>query len=267
MDQKQRRLWLIRTLIAERKDIDKVVIPTDTAEQKQMLRALFNTRKPGPVSEEFLKIQDEYLQTALAEKKITDVDDLTPAEPGIYLWQGDITTLRCGAIVNAANSGLTGCYIPGHACIDNTIHTYAGVQLRYLCAQIMEEQGIEEPAGRAKLTPAFNLPADYVIHTVGPMINCPLTSEHFGLLESCYRSCLNLAGLAGIKSIAFCCISTGLFAFPNDEAAEIAVQTVRQFRAEPGHDIKVVFNVFKNIDLEIYRKLLGKHPKTEQPSA
>lgn len=257
MDQEQRRIWLIRKLLEEQNAVETAAIPENEVKQKQLLRGLFNVRKPGPVTEEFLKIQDEYLQTELAEKGITDIADLTPVEDGICLWQGDITTLRCGAIVNAANSGLTGCYVPGHNCIDNAIHTYAGVQLRNLCAEIMKEQGFEEPVGKAKLTPAFNLPARYVIHTVGPNIIGPVQKEHLEQLESCYRSCLSIAGNAGVDSIAFCCIATGLFSFPNEIAAEIAVQTVREYRSEPGHDIKVVFNVFKDKDLAIYRKLLG----------
>ena len=158
--------------------------------------------------------------------------------------------------LNAANSGMTGCYQPCHSCIDNCIHTYAGVLLRLKCAEIMGQQGYEEPTGQAKITSAYNLPCDYVIHTVGPIVRGELTREHCALLESCYRSCLKLADENGVGSIAFCCISTGVFMFPNDKAAEIAVDTVRKYKTETGSKIEVVFNVFKECDEAIYRKLL-----------
>ena len=190
-------------------------------------------------------------------KGITDIRELKPVEEGIYLWQGDITTLRCDAIVNAANSGMTGCYQPCHNCIDNCIHTYAGIQLRNACAEIMEKQGYEEPTGRAKITPAFNLPCKYVLHTVGPIVQGHLTKRHEELLASCYRSCLELADENDVKSVAFCCISTGVFMFPNERAAEIAVQIVRDYRREKNSGIEVIFNVWKDVDYEIYRELLG----------
>ena len=256
MDQNERRLYLIRALLAERDDVGEIAIPADEADQKRLLRALFNIRLPGPISEEFLSIQDEYLQTATAEKGITDAAELIPVAEGLYLWQGDITTLRCGAIVNAANSGMTGCYQPCHNCIDNIIHTYAGIQLRNACAELMAEQGFEEPTGRAKITPGFNLPARRVLHTVGPIVDGPLTDTHRQLLASCYRSCLDLAEANAVESIAFCCISTGLFRFPNREAAEIALETVRQWRRQTGSRMNVIFNVYKDEDLEIYRSLL-----------
>jgi O-acetyl-ADP-ribose deacetylase (regulator of RNase III) len=212
---------------------------------------------PGRIGDEFLRIQDEYLQEELRQKGVTGLKELTPMEPGIYLWQGDITTLACDAIVNAANSGMTGCYQPCHNCIDNCIHTYAGIQLRSACAEIMEKQGYEEPTGQAKITPAFNLPSRYVIHTVGPIVQGRLTERHEEQLASCYRSCLQLAEENGCKSIAFCCISTGVFGFPQRRAAEIAVETVRTYRATNHSNIEVIFNVFQNRDDEIYRDLLG----------
>ena len=175
----------------------------------------------------------------------------------LYLWRGDITTLRVGAIVNAANSGMTGCWQSNHACIDNCIHTFAGVQLRQECDEIMRQQGYEEPTGQAKITGAYNLPSDYVIHTVGPIISGELTRQHCELLASCYRSCLDIAQANNIKSIAFCCISTGVFHFPNERAAEIAVDTVRMWLAEHNCDIKVVFNVFGQNDEAIYRRVLN----------
>lgn len=256
MNQDQRRRYLIEELLWERPSCRRQEIPADSDRQKVLLRALMNVRRPGNVSPEFLRVQDEYLREELSEKQITRLADLTPVGEGLYLWRGDITTLACGAIVNAANSGMTGCYQPCHSCIDNCIHTYAGVLLRLKCAEIMGQQGYEEPTGQAKITSAYNLPCDYVIHTVGPIVQGKLTQEHCALLESCYRSCLELADENGVGSIAFCCISTGVFMFPNDKAAEIAVGTVQKYKAETGSKIEVVFNVFKECDEAIYRKLL-----------
>ncbi len=253
MTQMERRIFLIRALLQEEARYRDLSVPADETEQKNLLRSLMNVRPPRPVSDDFLEIQDEYLREETAGKGITDIADLTPEEPGIYLWQGDITTLKCGAVVNAANSGMTGCYVPCHRCIDNCIHTYAGVQLRLACAEIMKRQGHEEETGQAKLTPAYDLPCDYVLHTVGPIIYGSVTDKERELLTSCYRSCLELARQNGIGSVAFCCISTGEFHFPNRLAAEIAVQTVRKYRG----DIEVVFNVFKDADYAIYKELLG----------
>ncbi len=257
MEQAEKRKYLIKTLLAEQPRYKDMEIPEETGEQKRLLRSLFNVRMPGKIGEDFLQLQDEYLQEATKEKGITDLNDLQPIQDGIYLWQGDITTLRCDAIVNAANSGMTGCYQPCHNCIDNCIHTYAGIQLRNACADIMEMQGYEEPTGQAKITPGYNLPCKYVLHTVGPIVQGQLTKEHEELLASCYSSCLELADKNGVKSIAFCCISTGVFMFPNERAAEIAVQTVRDYRTETNSSIEVIFNVWKDIDYEIYRQLLG----------
>ena len=253
MTQTERRTFLIQKLIDEQSRYQDLQIPVDEAEQKTLLRSLMNVRPPHPMGEDFLTVQDAYLQEETARKGITDIAGLTPVEPGIYLWQGDITTLKCGAVVNAANSGMTGCYVPCHGCIDNAIHTYAGVQLRLACAELMEKQGHEEPTGQAKLTPAYNLPCDYVLHTVGPIIYGHVTQRDRELLASCYRSCLELAHQNGIGSVAFCCISTGEFHFPNEEAAEIAVKTAKQYRG----DTEVIFNVFKDVDDQIYRELLG----------
>ena len=259
MNQDERQLFLIQNLLDEQSGYEDISIPQDKSEQKRLLRSLFNVRSPFQISEEFLKIQDQYLQTETAAKGITDLADLSPIWDGIYLWQGDITTLRCDAIVNAANSGMTGCYAPCHGCIDNCIHTYAGIQLRLECDRIMKIQGHKEETGTAKITPAYNLPCQYVIHTVGPIISGPLTDSHKALLASCYRSCLELAEKNGVKSIAFCCISTGEFHFPNDKAAEIAVQTVKNYQEQTGSNMEVIFNVFKDIDYEIYRELLAKN--------
>ena len=182
MEQAEKRKYLIKTLLAEQPRYKDMEIPEETGEQKRLLRSLFNVRMPGEIGEDFLQLQDEYLQEATKEKGITDLNDLQPIQDGIYLWQGDITTLRCDAIVNAANSGMTGCYQPCHNCIDNCIHTYAGIQLRNACADIMEMQGYEEPTGQAKITPGYNLPCKYVLHTVGPIVQGQLTKEHEELL-------------------------------------------------------------------------------------
>ena len=256
MNQSERRSFLINSLLKERPEYRSMGVPADADSQRQLLRGLMNVRAPGAADSEFLRVQDEYLSREIGEKGVISVEDLKPVHGDLYLWQGDITTLKCGAIVNAANSGMTGCYVPCHACIDNCIHTFAGVQLRLECAQIMEKQGHEEPTGQAKITKAYNLPCDYVLHTVGPIIEESVTPEDERLLASCYRACLELAEKNNVKSIAFCCISTGVFRFPNQRAAEIAVETVERYKRESGSGIKVIFNVFKDTDREIYRRLL-----------
>ena len=256
MNQSEKRLFLIQSLLKECPEYRDMGIPADTNSQRQLLRGLMNIRAPRRTDRAFLKTQDEYLQGETAAKGITDIAGLTPIQPGLYLWQGDITTLRCDAIVNAANSGMTGCYIPNHRCIDNAIHTYAGVELRLACAELMEQQGYPEPTGQAKITPAFNLPCRYVLHTVGPIISGRVTKEDKELLASCYRSCLELVAENGLENVAFCCISTGEFRFPNDLAAEIAVETVKEFLKKQTSVKKVIFNVFKDLDKTIYEKLL-----------
>ena len=259
MNQSKKRLFLIQSLLNERPSCQKQIIPADTERQQIVLRGLMNVRRAYPRGAEFLQGQDEYLQGETAVKGVTDIADLSPIQPGLYLWQGDITTLRCDAIVNAANSGMTGCYIPNHRCIDNAIHTYAGVELRLACEALMEAQGYPEPTGRAKITPAYNLPCKYVLHTVGPIVSGQVTEEDKQLLASCYRSCLELAAEKGLESVAFCCISTGEFHFPNGLAAEIAVRTVKEFLSKQICIKKVIFNVFKDIDKQIYQRLLGEN--------
>lgn len=253
MAQTERRKYLIKFLLSERQE--KTEIPQDEYSQKRLLRSLFNIRMPRAVSDEFLRIQDEYLREENRRKGITDIADLVPVQKDIYIWQGDITTLKCDAIVNAANSQMLGCFNPCHGCIDNAIHTYAGVQLRNTCYELMKAQGYDEPTGQAKITPAYNLPCKYVIHTVGPIVSGYLTEDDCELLKSCYLSCLNEAVKNNLKSIAFCCISTGVFGFPKKEAAEIAVNTVKEYQKE--HEIEVIFNVFKDSDKQIYRELLS----------
>lgn len=254
MKQTERRVYLIEYLLAERGE--RIEIPNDAYNQKRLLRSLFNIRMPKETSEDFLQIQDVYLQEENRRKGITDIADLQSVQDDIYLWQGDITTLRCDAIVNAANSQMLGCFRPCHGCIDNAIHTFAGVQLRRNCNEIMQKQGHNEPTGQAKITPAYNLPCKYVLHTVGPIVSGRLTEEHCELLKSCYLSCLKLAEKNSCKSIAFCCISTGVFGFPQREAAQIAVDTVKRYKEENHSDIKVIFNVFKDDDYAIYNEIL-----------
>lgn len=257
MTQEKSREYLINRLLGELPEYRTMRIPADTDGQRKLLRSLMNVRMPGDMDGEFLRIQDEYLQQVNRDKGIVTLADLKETEPDLYVWKGDITRLQAGAIVNAANSGMTGCYRPCHNCIDNCIHTYAGIQLRNYCNNMMRKQGYEEPTGQAKITPAFNLPCDYVIHTVGPIVQGRLTEKHEELLKSCYRSCLELAEENRIESIAFCCISTGVFLFPNRRAAELAVQTVKQYKERTNSKIKVIFNVFKDKDEQIYEQLLG----------
>ena len=227
--QEQRADFLIRWLLNEREEYENLEIPVSSAEKRRLLRSLINVRPPIPASSEFLTVQDAYLQERLAERGVTRIEDLSPVRPGIYLWQGDITTLAADAIVNAANSQMLGCFVPCHGCIDNAIHTYAGVQLRTECASIMAGQEAE-PTGSAKITKAYNLPCRYVLHTVGPIIYGSVTETDRKLLADCYRSCLELASAYGLRSVAFCCISTGEFHFPNRLAAEIAIKTVGEWQ-------------------------------------
>lgn len=254
--QGQRLDFLIRCLLNENEEYKNREIPAGQPDKRRLLRSQMNVRPPVPASEEFLKVQDAYLQERLAERGVTEPENLTPVQPGIYLWQGDITTLAADAIVNAANSRMLGCFVPCHGCIDNAIHTYAGIQLRMECARIMAGQRKEEATGKAKITKAYNLPCRYVLHTVGPIIYGTVTKTDCELLAGCYRSCLKLAAAYGLKSVAFCCISTGEFHFPNELAAEIAIQTVRTWQQQNSNRIEVIFNVFKDSDYEIYKRLL-----------
>lgn len=254
--QGQRLDFLIRCLLNENEEYKNREIPAGQRDKRRLLRSLMNVRPPVPASEEFLKVQDAYLQERLAERGVTEPENLTPVQPGIYLWQGDITTLAADAIVNAANSRMLGCFVPCHGCIDNAIHTYAGTQLRMECARIMAGQRKEEATGKAKITKAYNLPCRYVLHTVGPIIYGTVTKTDCELLAGCYRSCLELAASYGLQSVAFCCISTGEFHFPNELAAEITIQTVRTWQQQNSNRIEVIFNVFKDSDYEIYKRLL-----------
>lgn len=250
----QEIVFLIEYLLREMGEC--VPIPEGEDERFRLFRSLVNIRPPKGASDEFLRVQDMFLKEQISRKGITDYRDIVPIEKGIRLWQGDITTLRCGAVVNAANSQMLGCFSPCHGCIDNAIHTFAGVQLRSECALIMERQGAAEPVGGAKMTYAYNLPCDRVIHTVGPAVSGRLTDVHCRQLESCYVSCLERAAENNVASLAFCCISTGVFGFPKAEAAEIAVNTVRKYR--DIYNIEVIFNVYSDEDMRIYKGLLGQ---------
>ena len=254
MTQTERLNYLITYLINEQQA--DIQIPQNISDKKRLLRSIMNIRPPINADDDFIKIQNEYLQLEIAEMGVTNAAALPFIQERICLWQGDITTLKCGAIVNAANSRMLGCFVPCHKCIDNAIHTYSGVQLRAECEQIMQKQGYDEPTGQAKITKAYNLPCDYIIHTVGPIVSGKLTKTDCELLTFCYKSCLETAERNNIKSIAFCCISTGEFHFPNDKAADIAVKTVKEYLKNSDIE-RVIFNVFKDKDKAIYAKLLG----------
>lgn len=239
--------------------------PRNDAAQRRLLRSLMNVRPPMPLRQDFLAVQDALLSAEREEKGMVDAAALpaTAAHPQIALWQGDITRLAADAIVDADNSSLLGCFAPCHGCIDNAIHSAAGLQMRQECARIMAAQGHPEPTGRAKLTPGYNLPARYVLHTVGPIVHGELTARHRRELADCYRACLALASENGFRTVAFCCISTGEFRFPNREAAEIAVKTVTEFLQAGTTIQRVIFNVFKDTDAAVYRRLLGPDKPAE----
>ncbi len=248
---------MIQALLREQPKYANLDMPAGEQEQKNLLRSLFNIRMPMPAGSDFLEVQDSYLREEAVRKGIVELTDLSPIQKDIYLWKGDITRLRCDAIVNAANSQMLGCFCPCHGCIDNQIHTFSGIQLRLACSGLMKKQGHGEPTGSAKITPAYNLPCRFVVHTVGPVIANRVTKNDEKLLASCYESCLEIAEKNGVKSIAFCCISTGEFHFPNKKAAEIAVQTTKAFMERANGKMEVIFNVYKEEDYGIYRRLLG----------
>lgn len=252
--------YLVRVLSEERGSAvnEAELARMDEAELFSRFRALVNTRDPLPASEAFLAVQDRVLRGMIEEAGIIQASALPRCtlDERISLWRGDITTLAADAIVNAANSQMLGCWVPGHFCIDNAIHTFAGVQLRAECDRIMREQGFPEPTGMAKVTPAYDLPSKWVIHTVGPIAQGTPTKVDRALLANCYRSCLDAAVEYGCDSVAFCCISTGVFGFPQAEAARIAIETVRSWLNECDSDLHVVFNVFSERDEELYHALL-----------
>lgn len=245
------------------------------AEKRRALRALMNIRMPRAMQADVVKLQDEFLTEEAKEKGVVSLDMIPTAAKAfgskhpfadrISIWQGDITRLQAGAIVNAANSQMLGCFVPCHRCIDNAIHSAAGIQLRAECNHYMNQKRIrfgsnyEEPTGQAVLTRGYNLPAEYVIHTVGPIVGSVLNHGHKWDLRNCYENVLKCCVDNKIRSVAFCCISTGEFHFPNDEAAKIAVETVTDFmeKQEASFD-RIIFNVFKDLDRELYVKEICK---------
>ena len=257
MNQTERRVWLINTLLNERPDGRDFAVPAEASEQRDLLRALMNVRSPEALATETLNVQDAYLQQRLAERGgATDASTL-PYRNRIAVWCGDITLLKADAIVNAANSQMLGCFVPGHHCIDNAIHTYAGMQLRLMCASLMCKQGHEEPTAHVKVTPAFNLPSSHIFHTVGPIVpsHAPGPREEL-LLRRCYTSCLKEATRRKLDTLAFCCISTGVFGYPQQAAACVAIDAVRHHLDHNDSNLKVIFNVFLASDESIYRELL-----------
>ena len=261
MERREQVEYLIERLLEELAQLRPQAesVPKDGPARRRLLRALMNVRPPLPLEPDFLAVQDELLRAEREERGVVDADALpaVPGHPQLVLWQGDITRLKADAIVNAANAALLGCFVPCHGCIDNAIHSAAGLQLRAECHKLMAAQGHEEPTGRAKLTKGYNLPAKYVLHTVGPIVRGQVSGDDRRELASCYRSCLELAEEHGLASVAFCCISTGEFCFPNREAAQIAVETVAEALRGLKSVKRVIFNVFKDLDKEIYADLLG----------
>lgn len=264
MTHDEKRLFLIKALLAESMKYPDMEVSDEAYFQDKLLRGLMNMRLPKPVSTEFIKIQDQYLSEkvrlkgVVSAEKILSVRDefesILPSADRISLWKGDITRLDADAIVNAANTTMLGCFIPCHGCVDNIIHSISGVQLRLACNEMMK--GHKEPVGSARLTSAFNLPSKYVLHTVGPVVSGELTKKQCHQLSSCYSSCLELAAKNQLKSVAFCCISTGEFLFPRAKAAEIAIKTVTDFLKKSTEIKKVIFNVFKEEDYDIYRGII-----------
>ena len=263
--------FLLRVLISEAKDFRKTTIPKDNAGKRDVLRSLINLRPPIPLSSNFLDVQDQLLSFERERKDITDPNILPsikeqfpsskiPFADKLILWKGDITTLSADAIVNAANSKLLGCFVPHHRCIDNAIHSAAGIQLRLECYEIMQKQGYDEPTGQAKITQGYNLPARHVLHTIGPIIYDEVTAADKLLLASCYTACLSLAAQHhDIKSLAFCSISTGEFRFPKELAVQIAVQAVSEWQVNSkGRFDRIIFDVFTEDDYEIYAGLFGE---------
>lgn len=275
MNQEERLDFLVEKFKEDSVRYKDMEVPASQEEKRVVLRSLMNIRMPAEMEEETLKVQDEYLTERAGEKGIVAYSSIETVAESLHsshshgekisIWQGDITRLKVGAIVNAANSQMLGCFVPMHTCIDNCIHTFAGVQLRNECNRYMNSMrkrygtNYEEPTGKALLTGAYNLPADYCIHTVGPIVDGRLTEKHRNDLRKCYQSIMECCLENKIRSVAFCCISTGVFHFPNEEAARIAVDTVCSFldTYDDSFD-RVIFNVFKDYDSEIYEMLLKR---------
>ena len=262
-EQEKRLDYLLEEFKADSVEYKDIEIPEDINGKRCILRSLMNVRMPKKISDSVLKVQDEYLSVCTEEKGIVQLSDIPVTKGNISIWQGDITRLEVDAIVNAANSQMLGCFIPMHMCIDNQIHTYAGVQLREECSHKMEElraeygSDYEQPTSVPMITDAYNLPAKNVIHVVGPIVSNRLTLELEQKLADCYTNVLNMCLENNLKSVAFCCISTGVFRFPNKRAAEIAVKTVKEWSLEhPEAMERIIFNVFKEEDKKYYEEIL-----------
>ena len=263
MTQNERLDYLVEEFKTDSVRYKDLTTPSDTEGKRQLLRSLMNIRMPGEMDESVLEIQDDYLQERIRENGIVELSDIPEIRDGISIWQGDITRLRVDAIVNAANSQMLGCFVPMHTCIDNCIHTFAGIQLRAECSRQMKKmrarygREYEQPTAVPMLTDAYNLPAKKVVHVVGPIVQDELTPELEEDLADCYTNTLELCAENGLRSVAFCCISTGVFRFPNKRAAEIAVHTVKEWlEAHPGKMDRVIFNVFKDEDRRYYESEL-----------
>ena len=263
MTQAERLDFLVEAFKVDSEHYKDIQTPADTDGKRRVLRSLMNIRMPKRMNGTVLAVQDEYLRERIKENGIVTLSDIPVIRDGLSIWQGDITRLAVDAIVNAANSQMLGCFVPMHTCIDNCIHTFAGVQLRAECARQMNElrgkygAGYEQPTAVPMLTDAYNLPAKKVVHIVGPIVQGRLTPALETTLADCYQNTLDLCAENRLRSIAFCCISTGVFHFPNKKAAEIAVETVEKWLSEHGGRIdRVIFNVFKDEDKAYYEKLL-----------
>ncbi len=264
LTQDERLTRLVEVFKADSGEYSQIETPRDTQGRRRILRSLMNIRRPGPLPGDALRLQDEYLRERAAEKGVVSLEDIPVIRDGLSLWQGDITRLAVDAIVNAANSQMLGCFVPMHTCIDNCIHTYAGIQLREACARQMDGlrarfgPDYEQPTAVPMLTDAYNLPAKRVIHIVGPIVEERLTPGLERDLADCYTHTLELCAENGLRSVAFCCISTGVFRFPGQRAAQIAVSTVLKWKtAHPDGVDRVIFNVFKNEDRAYYERELG----------
>ena len=261
--QQERLAYLVEGFKEDSVRYRDIETPEDEEGKRVLLRSLMNIRMPKRIDREVLKVQDEYLKQRADEKGIVCPEEIPLIRDHISIWQGDITRLKVDAIVNAANSQMLGCFIPMHTCIDNCIHTFAGIQLREECARKMKElkekygEDYEQPVGIPLLTDGYNLPAKKVIHVAGPIVEGFLTGRHEKELADCYRNVLDLCRENGLKSVAFCCISTGVFHFPNKRAAQIAVKTVEDWLSQDPDSIdRVIFNVFKDEDRRYYEQEL-----------
>ena len=262
--QEKRLSYLVDKFKEDSKDYKYIRVPNNIEEKKRILRSLMNIRMPKQMSDDVLEVQNAYLKECIEENGIVQIDSINEIKHGISIWQGDITRLAVDAIVNAANSQMLGCFIPMHTCIDNCIHSYAGVQLREECNQLMQAlrkqygNDYEQPTAVPMITDAYNLPAKKVIHVVGPIIENELNSTLEKQLMGCYWNVLEMCAEYHLKTVAFCCISTGIFRFPNQRAAELAVKTVEKWlECNPDKMERVIFNVFKNDDKAIYKQLLS----------